>query len=40
MPLAEFDIIERFFRARDGARPEVRVGIGEGEGGTTPPPPP
>ncbi len=38
MPLAEFDIIERFFRARDGARPEVRVGIG-GDGAVIAPSP-
>lgn len=29
MALSEFELIERFFHARDGRRPEVRVGIGD-----------
>ncbi len=29
MALSEFELIERYFRARDGRRPEVRVGIGD-----------
>jgi len=29
MSLSEFELIERFFRARDGRRPEVRIGIGD-----------